>query len=153
MIYTLCRALLPDVHAKFQNHRPSGSGEDFQRFLISIAMAAILVMWPGPFLQIFVPVSEQNTFEHCGRQLRSMDAISSPYEPNGSGELKRCRFPVICANVQIGWHCVTFNKNKTSKIISFIYEFQSHFHQDDILTNCVFMNIWNALGNNQKTIA
>ena len=33
------------LHAKFQNHRPSGSGEeDFSRFLLFIAMAAILVM-------------------------------------------------------------------------------------------------------------
>ena len=46
MIYTnfveLNRLLL---HAKFQNHRPSGCGEeDFQRFLLFIAMAAILVI-------------------------------------------------------------------------------------------------------------
>ena len=33
------------LHAKFQNHRPSGSGEeDFLRFLLFIAIAAILVM-------------------------------------------------------------------------------------------------------------
>ena len=33
------------LHAKFQNHRPSGSGEeDFLSFLLFIAMAAILVM-------------------------------------------------------------------------------------------------------------
>ena len=32
------------LHAKFQNRKPSGSGEDFQRFLLFIAMAAILVM-------------------------------------------------------------------------------------------------------------
>ena len=33
------------LHAKFQNHRPSGSGEeDFKVFLLFIAMAAILVM-------------------------------------------------------------------------------------------------------------
>ena len=33
------------LHAKFQNHRPSGSGEEiFLRFLLLIAMAAILVM-------------------------------------------------------------------------------------------------------------
>ena len=33
------------LHAKFQNHRPSGSGEeDFLRFLLFIDMAAILVM-------------------------------------------------------------------------------------------------------------
>ena len=32
-------------HARFQNHRPSGSGEeDFKMFLIFIAMVAILVM-------------------------------------------------------------------------------------------------------------
>ena len=33
------------LHAKFQNRRPSGSGEEFfLRFLLFIAMAAILVM-------------------------------------------------------------------------------------------------------------
>ena len=32
-------------HAKFQDHRPSGSGEeDFQRFLPYMGMVAILVM-------------------------------------------------------------------------------------------------------------
>ena len=44
------------LHAKFQNHRPSGSEvENFQRFLLFIAMEAIFVMLPGPF--IFVPPS------------------------------------------------------------------------------------------------
>ena len=33
------------LHAKFQNHRTSGSGEDnFKRFLSYMGMAAILVM-------------------------------------------------------------------------------------------------------------
>ena len=33
------------LHAKFQNHRPSGSGEeDFLRFLLFISIAANLVM-------------------------------------------------------------------------------------------------------------
>ena len=33
------------LHDKFQNHRPSGSGEeDFEGFLLFIAMVAILVM-------------------------------------------------------------------------------------------------------------
>ena len=33
------------LHAKFQNHMPSGSGEeDFKGFLLFIAMVAILVM-------------------------------------------------------------------------------------------------------------
>ena len=32
-------------HAKFQDHRPSGSeGEDFQRFLPNMGVATILVM-------------------------------------------------------------------------------------------------------------
>ena len=44
------------LHAKFQNHRPSGSGEDL-KFLLVIAMAAILVMWPLPFIYTFVPPS------------------------------------------------------------------------------------------------
>ena len=32
------------LHAKFHNHRLSGSGEDFKKFLSFIAMTAILVM-------------------------------------------------------------------------------------------------------------
>ena len=33
------------LHAKFQDHRTSGSGEeDFSKFLLYIGMAAILVM-------------------------------------------------------------------------------------------------------------
>ena len=46
MIYINFVELLPlTLHARFQNHKPSGSGEeDFKRFLLFIAMAAILVM-------------------------------------------------------------------------------------------------------------
>ena len=44
------------VHTKFQGHWSIGSGEeDFLRFLPYMGMAAILVMWPGPFEQLFVP--------------------------------------------------------------------------------------------------
>ena len=32
------------IHAKFQDHRTNGSGEDFLRFLLYIGIAAILVM-------------------------------------------------------------------------------------------------------------
>ena len=32
------------MHAKFQYHRTPGSGEDFQRFLPYLAVAAILAM-------------------------------------------------------------------------------------------------------------
>ena len=39
------------IHAKFQDHRSSGSGEeDFLRFLPYMGMAAILVMGPEPFI-------------------------------------------------------------------------------------------------------
>ena len=38
------------IHAKFQDHRTSGSGEDFLRFLPYLGMAAILVMSPKPFI-------------------------------------------------------------------------------------------------------
>ena len=42
-----------------QCHRPFGSGEeDFSRFLPYMGMAAILVMWSGPFEQTFVPPSQ-----------------------------------------------------------------------------------------------
>ena len=49
MIYTNFVELLSlMLHAKFQNHRPSGSGEEdflsFFFFLLFIAMVAILVM-------------------------------------------------------------------------------------------------------------
>ena len=39
------------LHAKFQDHSTSGSGEeDFLRFLPYIGMVAILVMLPGLFI-------------------------------------------------------------------------------------------------------
>ena len=42
------------VHMKSQGHRPSGSGEEV---FLNICVAAILVMWPGPFEQTLIPVS------------------------------------------------------------------------------------------------
>ena len=49
----------PMLHTKIQGHRPLGSGEeDFKRFLPYMGMAAIFVMWPGPFEQTFVPPSQ-----------------------------------------------------------------------------------------------
>ena len=87
-----------------------------------MGMAAILVMWPGPFIQTFVPpsqggstynlaligqaVSEEKMFKHCWQRQRPRPrprqrqrqrqrmpeqgyTISSPCEPNGSGELKK----------------------------------------------------------------
>ena len=47
------------LHAKFQGDRPFGFGEeDFLRFLSYMGMEAILVTWPQPFEQTFVPPSQ-----------------------------------------------------------------------------------------------
>ena len=44
------------LHINFQGHQPFGSREEeFFMFLIYMGMVAILVMWPGPFEQTFVP--------------------------------------------------------------------------------------------------
>ena len=105
------------LHNKFQGHRPFGSREeDFLRFLLYIGMAAILVMWPGPFEQTFVPpsqggsisnlasispvVSEEKMFENVDIQhthtytnthIRTTEAYlyyKLTNEPKGAGELK-----------------------------------------------------------------
>ena len=104
------------LHTKFQGHRSIGSGEeDFLRFLPYMDMAAILVMWPEPFEQLFVPpipggyiwnlvtigpvVSEEKSFEIVDGRRRTTDdgrrrttepayTISSP-GAFGSGELKK----------------------------------------------------------------
>ena len=45
------------VHTKFRCHPPLGSKEeDFKRFLPYMGIAAILVMWPGLFEDVFVPL-------------------------------------------------------------------------------------------------
>ena len=51
----------PMMHTKFQGHQPFGSREDFLRFLPYMGMAAILVMWPGPFEQTFNPPSHRSS--------------------------------------------------------------------------------------------
>ena len=48
----------PMLPTKFQGHRPFGSGEeDFFKDSPYMGMAAILIMWPGPLEQTFVPPS------------------------------------------------------------------------------------------------
>ena len=49
------------LHTKFQGHRSIGSGEeeDFLRFLPYMGMAAMLVMSPNLFVQIFIPILPQ----------------------------------------------------------------------------------------------
>ena len=46
------------LHTKSQGHQPSGFGEDFLGVLPYMGLAAILVMWPGPFEHTFVPPSQ-----------------------------------------------------------------------------------------------
>ena len=53
MIYiNLVELLCLMSHVMFQNNRLSSSGQEdfFQRFLLFISMAVILVMWPRPLI-------------------------------------------------------------------------------------------------------
>ena len=43
------------LYAKFQDHRTSGSGVEEKRSLPCMGMKAILVMLPGPFIQLSFP--------------------------------------------------------------------------------------------------
>ena len=98
------------LHTKFQGHWSIGSGEeDFLRFLPYMGMAAILVMWPRLFEQLFVPkvpggciwnlvkigpvVSEEKSFEIVDGRRKTEPAytISSP-GAFGSGELKSKKY-------------------------------------------------------------
>ena len=45
----------PMLYTKFQGHRPSSFREDFEGVFAYMGVAAILVMWPRPFVQTFVP--------------------------------------------------------------------------------------------------
>ena len=48
------------LYAKFQDHRTSGSGvEAFKRSLPYMGMKAILVMSPGPFIQLSFPLPKE----------------------------------------------------------------------------------------------
>ena len=95
------------MHTKIQGHQPFGSrGEYFLSFLTYTGMAAILVMWPGPFEQSFVPeshrssiwnltligpvVSEEKMFMECGRRCTTEAYLSYKLTKwaFGSGELK-----------------------------------------------------------------
>ena len=103
------------LHTKFQGHGSIGSGEeDFLRFLPYMGMAAMLVMWPRSFEQLFFPkgpggciwnlvairpvVSEEKSFEIVDgrttddgrRTTEPAYTISSP-GAFGSGELKKTR--------------------------------------------------------------
>ena len=46
----------PMLHAKFNGHWSTGSGEDFLMFLPYMGVVAILVMWPNSFVKIFIPI-------------------------------------------------------------------------------------------------
>ena len=49
-------------NTKFQGNRPTGFGEEiFKGVLPYMGMAAILVMWPWPFIQTFLPSSHRGS--------------------------------------------------------------------------------------------
>ena len=57
------------LHTKFQGYRPFDSGEeDFLKFLPYMGMAAILVMWPGPFEQIQFKMSSFKSNENIHKK-------------------------------------------------------------------------------------
>ena len=92
----------PMLHTKFQGRRSFGpGGEDFLRCLSYMGMAAILVIWPGPFEQkTFVPpsrrssiwnltlidpvVSEEKIFKECGRRRTTTGGRRRPTYPISS---------------------------------------------------------------------
>ena len=81
------------MHTKIQGHRPFCSWEgDFFKFLPYMGMAAILVMYPGPFEQIFIPPSHRSSiwnltvtgpvvseqmFKECGQRRTMTEACLS----------------------------------------------------------------------------
>ena len=93
------------LHTNFQGHQPFGSGEeDFLRFLPYTGVAAILVMWPEPFEQTFIPPSHggsiwnltltgqavsEKMFKECGRRTENGACLyyKLTYEPTSPGEL------------------------------------------------------------------
>ena len=116
------------LHTKFQGHHLYGSREeDFLRFLPYMGMAAILVMWPGPFEQTFVPpsqggyiwnlasigpvVSEEKMFEnvdiqHTHTHIRTTEAYlyyKLTNEPKGSGELIKLINILKCEQCENGY--------------------------------------------------
>ena len=93
------------MHTKFQGHQLFGSREeDFLRFLPYTGMAAIFVMWSGPFEQTFAPqshrssiwnligpvVSEEMMFKECGWRRTTENYLSYKLTKwaFGSGELR-----------------------------------------------------------------
>ena len=55
------------LHTNFQGHHPFDSREEnFFKFLPNTGMAAIQVMWPGPFEQTFIHLSHWGSFFKFG---------------------------------------------------------------------------------------
>ena len=52
------------LYINFQGDGPSGSREEFLKFLLYMGMVAILVMWPGPFEETIVPLFHEGPTEN-----------------------------------------------------------------------------------------
>ena len=116
------------LHTKFQGHRSIGSGEEeFLRFLPYMGMAAILVMWPEPFEQLFIPpipggyiwnlvtigpvVSEEKSFEIVDGRRRTTDDDDGRRTTTDDGA---CLYYKLPRSLRLRW------ANKTALLCSFI---------------------------------
>ena len=108
------------LHTNFKGHRPFGSREeDCLRFLPYMGIAAILVMWPGPFEQNFVPpshgssiwnltligpvVSEKQMFKVCGRWTTM---TMSDNVQHSSGKQGYAKFLNSTVDPRVGTNCL-----------------------------------------------
>ena len=138
----------PMPHTKFQGHRPVGSGEeDFLKFLPYMGMAAILVMWPGPFQQIVVPQSKGGFNRPSGfwgedvwKCWRTHGRQRPAYHIThhwafGSGELK----PTIFHRLIGSGNTITIEKNVNSCIPdrNFLHTRQGFPRFSPVLTNLI----------------
>ena len=108
-------------------------GEDFLRFSPYMGMTAILVMWPGPFEQTFVPpshgdsiwnlastgpvVSEKKMFKECEQWQQTDNGAylyyKLTYEPTGSGDLKMgCKIFQVAGQI-LNRFCMAFHRCKS----------------------------------------
>ena len=109
------------LHTKFEGHRSIGSGEeDFLRFLPYMGMAAMLVMWPRPFEQLFFPkgpggciwnlvaigpvVSEEKSFEIVdGRRTTDDGRLTTDWRTDGRTDDGACLYYKLPRSLRLRW--------------------------------------------------
>ena len=117
-----CSIWAPDDAYQFSRSSDFGSGEDVFRFSPYMSMAAILVMWPGPFEQTFVPPSHRSSIWNLtligpvvsegGYHRTEYDRFQTTFEPepgfNGINAPRWCHSRVViglmpCDRVLMQW--------------------------------------------------